>query len=83
MSALLRFYLAKLDLDDGQLHKNDGSFAASHSKVKTRAVNKLKMRSKTGEVASVGLKDNKACLWSLRDNPIRFLKNRSKKNHFR
>ena len=55
MLAQLRFFLiAKLDFDDGQLHKKDGSCATSDSKVKTRAVNKLKMRSKTGEVASVG-----------------------------
>ena len=32
----------------------------SGSKVITRAINKLKMRSKTFEVASVGLKINKA-----------------------
>ena len=49
----------------------------SGSKVKTRAKNKLKMRSKTGEVASVGLKGNKACFRSFRDDLIRFLvKNR-------
>ena len=46
---------------DGQLHEKDGSCATSGSKVMTRAVNKLKMRSKTDEVASVGLKNNKAC----------------------
>ena len=45
----------------GQLHEKDGSCATSGSKVMTRAVNKLKMRSKTDEVASVGLKINKAC----------------------
>ena len=53
--------LAKLDMVDGQLHETDGSCATSDSKVMTRAVNKLKMRSKTDEVASVGLKVNKAC----------------------
>ena len=46
---------------DGQLHEKDGSCAISGPKVMTRAVNKLKMRSKTDEVASVGMKDNKAC----------------------
>ena len=47
---------------DGQLHEKDGSCATGGSKVMTRAVNKLKMRSKTDyEVASVGLKINKAC----------------------
>ena len=45
---------------DGQLHEKDGS--CSGSKVMTQDVNKLKMRSKTDEVASVGLKINKACL---------------------
>ena len=50
----------KLDVH-GQLHEKDGSCATSGSKVMTRAVNKLKMRSKTDEVASVGLKINKAC----------------------
>ena len=53
--------LAKLDMVDDQLHEADGSCATSDSKVMTRAVNKLKMRSKTDEVASVGLKVNKAC----------------------
>ena len=46
----------------GQLHEKDGSCAIVGSKVMTRAVNILKMRSKTDEVASVGLKINKACL---------------------
>ena len=46
---------------DGQLHEKDGSCAISGSKVMTQDVNKLKMRSKTDEVASVGLKINKAC----------------------
>ena len=49
-----------LDIVDGQLHEEDGSCASGGSKVMTRAVNKLKMRSKTDEVASVGLKTNKA-----------------------
>ena len=81
--AQLQFDIAKLDVNDDQLHKKHGSSATSGSKVKNRAVNKLKMRSKTGEVASVGLKINKICLWSFRNNPIRFLgKNRSK-NHLR
>ena len=54
--------LAKLDMVDGQLYeRDDGSCAIIGSKVMTRAVNKLKMRSKTDEVASVGLKNNKAC----------------------
>ena len=60
--AQLPFKIAKLDMVDGQLHEKDGSCATSGSKVMTRAVNKLKMRSKTDEVASVGLKTNKACL---------------------
>ena len=46
---------------NGQLHEKDGSCETSGSKVITRTVNKLKMRSKTDEVASVGLKINKAC----------------------
>ena len=46
----------------GQLHAKDGNCAIVGSKVMTRAVNKLKMRSKTDEVAEVGLKVNKACL---------------------
>ena len=48
------FILAKLDMDDGQLLANDEIFATTGSNVKTRTVNKLKMRSKTGKVASVG-----------------------------
>ena len=44
---------------DDQLHETDGSCATIGSKVMTRAVNKLKMRSKTDEVASVALKINK------------------------
>ena len=60
--AQLRFTFAKLDMIDGQLHEKDGTCAISGSKAMTRAVNKLKMRSKTDEVASVGLKVNKACL---------------------
>ena len=51
---------AKLEMVDGQLHGKDGSCTTCGSKVKTRAVNELKMRSKTDEVASVGLKINKA-----------------------
>ena len=35
MLAQLRFFLAKLDFDDGQLHKKDGSCATSDLKVKT------------------------------------------------
>ena len=53
---------AKLDMVHGQLHEKDGSYATSGSKIMTRAVNKHKMRSKTDEVASVGLKINKACV---------------------
>ena len=53
--------LAKLDMVNDQLYEKDGSCATIGSKVMTRAVNKLKMRSKTDEVASVGLKNNKAC----------------------
>ena len=59
--AQLRCRFAKLDMLTGQLHGKDGSCTTSGSKVMTRAVNKLKMRSKTDEVASVGSKDNKAC----------------------
>ena len=55
--------LAKLDMVNGQLHEKDGSCATTGSKVMSRAVNKLETRSKTDdEVASVGLKFNKACL---------------------
>ena len=39
---------------DGQLLANDESCAISGSKNKTRTVNKLKIRSETGKVASVG-----------------------------
>ena len=46
---------------NGQLHEKDGSCATIGSEVMTRAVNKLKMRSKTDEVASVALKNNKTC----------------------
>ena len=60
--AKLPFKIAKLDMVHGQLHEKDGSCATVGSKVMTRAVNKLKMRSKTDEVASVGLKIDKACL---------------------
>ena len=68
---------------DGQLHEKDGTCATSSSKVRTRAVNKLKMRSKTDEVASVGLKINKACLYSFRDRLIRFLVKIRSKNYLR
>ena len=44
---------------NGQLYEKDGSCATIGSKVMTPAVNKLKMRSKTDEVASVGLKITK------------------------
>ena len=47
------FLLARLDMVDGQLHEKDGTCATSGSKVMTRAVNMLKMRSKTDEVASL------------------------------
>ena len=49
-----KLILAKLDMDDGQLLAKDESWATSGSKVMTRTVRKLKMRSKTGKVASVG-----------------------------
>ena len=68
-----RFSFAKLDMVDGQLHEKDGSCAAGGSKVMTRAVNKLKMRSKTDEVDSVGFKYNIACSYSFRDKPIHLL----------
>ena len=60
--AQLQFILAKLDMANGQLYEKDGSCDTSGSKVITRALNKLKMKSKTAEVASVGFKVNKACL---------------------
>ena len=59
--AQLRFRFAKLDMVDGQLHGKDGSCTTGGLKVMTRAVNKLKMRSKNDEVDSVGFKYNKAC----------------------
>ena len=59
------------------------NFPTSDSKVMIRAVNKLKMRSKTDEVASVRLKVNKACLYSFADRPIRFLVKIRSKNHLR
>ena len=46
--------LAKSDLDNDQLLAKDGSCATCGSKVMTRTVNELKMRSQTGKVASVG-----------------------------
>ena len=58
--AQLRFRFANLDMVDGQLHGKDGSCTTGGLKLMTRAVNKLKMRSKTDEVASVGSKINKA-----------------------
>ena len=53
--AQLQIFLAKLDMVNGQLYEKDGSCDTSGSKVITRAVNKLKMRTKTDEFASVGL----------------------------
>ena len=55
MLAQLQFISAKLDVVDGQLHEKDGSCDTSGSKVITGAVNKLKMKSKTHEVALVDL----------------------------
>ena len=49
-------------MDDGQLRAENESGENSGSKILTRTVNKLKMRSKTGKVASVGFKINDACL---------------------
>ena len=46
--------LSKLDMDDDKLPANNGGCATSGSKVMTQIVNKLKMRSNTGKVASVG-----------------------------
>ena len=47
---------------NSQLEKKDGSCATSGSKLMTQSVNKLKSRSKSDEVASVGLKISKlAC----------------------
>ena len=62
----LRGYLAQLKLHFsevkyGQLQRKDGSCVTSGSKVMIRAVNKLKIRSETGKVASVGLNFHKAC----------------------
>ena len=56
------FIFAKIDMVDGQLHENNGSYATSGSKVMTQSENKLKSSSKSDEVASVGFKNNKACL---------------------
>ena len=41
-------------MDDSSLLAKKGSSATSGSKVMTRTVNKLKMRSKTGKIDSVG-----------------------------
>ena len=41
-------------MDDGQLLAKDERCATSGSKILTRTVNELKMRSKTGKIASVG-----------------------------
>ena len=43
----------------------------------------FKMRSKTDEVALVGLKYNKACSYSFRDRPIRFRVENNSKNDLR
>ena len=69
------FILAKLDMVNGQLHEKHGSCATSGSKIMTQSVNKLKLRSKTDENASVGLKNNKTCWYSFRDKPFRLLVN--------
>ena len=42
--------IAKSDMVNGQLHEKDRICATNASKVMTRAVNKLKMGSKTDEV---------------------------------
>ena len=47
-------FLTKLNFDNGQLLAKDGSCATSGSKVMIQTVNKLKMRSKTVKIASVG-----------------------------
>ena len=57
-------FLAKLVMKDGQLLAIDQRYANSGSKIMTRTVNKLKMRSKTRKVASVGFLVNKACFRS-------------------
>ena len=54
-------YQAKLDTDDGQLLAKDERCATSGSKIKTRTIKELKMRPKTGKVASIGFKNIKAC----------------------
>ena len=66
-----------------QLHEKDESCETSGSTVMTRAMNKLKKKSKTDEDASFGLNVSKACLYSFRDNPIRFLVKNNFKNHLR
>ena len=48
------FILTKLGLDKGQLLAKYGICATSGSKVMTRTINELKMRSQIGKVASVG-----------------------------
>ena len=61
MLAQLRFFI-KLDMDDGQMPAKDWSCSTSGSKVMTRTVSKLKMRSKKAKVVSVGFKLTKfAC----------------------
>ena len=72
-------FLAKLVMKDGQLLAIDQRYATSGSKIMTRTVNKLKMRSKTRKVASVGFLVNKACFRSFVNKLIiSLVKNRSK-----
>ena len=52
--AKLRLVLETLDLDNGQLLPKDSGCSSNGSKVLTPTVNELKMRSKSGKVASVG-----------------------------
>ena len=47
-------FVAKLDSNDGHLLASDECCATSGSKGITRTLNKLKMRSKTVKIASVG-----------------------------
>ena len=75
--------LAKSDLDNGQLLAKGGSCATTGSKVMTQTVNELKVRSKTGKVASVGFLVIKACFWSFVDKLISSLVKNRPKNYLR
>ena len=70
---------AKVDGVDGQLNDEDRSCATIGSKVITRAVSKLKIFSKTDEVASVGLKLTKLAFRASAKSPFTFWSKKSRR----